>query len=63
MTQNVCKEQDKEKKWLTYSGPHIVVDQGINLLVAHFEHFFVLTTRSKPHTKSSSAVDYMNRPT
>ena len=31
-----AKKKKKKKKRLAYSRPRIAVDQGINLLVAHF---------------------------
>ena len=34
MTWNLWKEQDEEKKWLTYFRPHTTHYRGINLLVA-----------------------------
>ena len=44
ITRNLWKEQDEEKKQLAYFGQRIL---GSVLI-------------SKPHTKSNSALDYMN---
>ena len=51
----------KEKKQLVYFGLRTMHYQGINLLAALYDallNTFCLV--SKPHTKSSSALDYMN---
>ena len=58
------KVVDKGKKWLVYSGPCIALYRGINLLVVLYDALRTLFLSrllvSKLHTKSSSAVDYMN---
>ena len=61
MTQNLWKEQDKEEKRIAYSGPRTALNRGINVLVALYDDFFLSQLLvSKPHKKSTSAVDYMN---
>jgi len=53
--------RQRKKKRLAYSGPRTALYRGINLLVALYDALFLSRLLvSKPHTKSSSAVDYMN---
>ena len=67
MIRNLWKEQDEEKKRLAYFGlrtpDHVqrTIDRGINLSIALYDALFLSSLLvSKPHTKSSSALDYMN---
>ena len=61
MTRNLWKEQDKEKKQLAYFGPQTTHYRGIKFVGSIIRRTFdASTTRSKPYTKSSSALDYMN---
>ena len=64
MTRNLWKEQDVEKSGLRTSG-HVqrTINRGINLLVALYNALLNYLSQlliSKPHTKSSNALDYMN---
>ena len=65
MTRNLWKEQDEEKKAaciLRAMYNALLRHKFVGSTIRHtFEYiFFVSTTRSKPYTKSSSTLDYMN---
>ena len=52
------------QKWIAYSRTRIVLYRGINLMVALYNtflggNFLSLLLISKPHTKSTSDIDYI----